>query len=319
MLTNSIKENWVQIFAYTVIILGIVVGVVLSCYAGFFHLGAPIDKNMAAQYGGFIGPIVGLFFTLAGIILVFGTLQQQTTIIKAQTKSLDNVKLQEISSLVNEYNNRYKEQIDTLINFELYTIDHLSKNLKTTITPEEQLNIAMNIVIFYTAPYSYHVNDPLRMEHKYTGLFRLIDYIIQTINLESQNEKFYLSSRQLFLSLLSDSEIKMIAYYYYLVHDIVFENKTNVAKSNGFFNLEIAFNDDFRRNLDPTKGHFSRITKEIIRKNLHLLGDIFDDQKSTDHEVIGKYKMINNVKDGNMVFQDPKLNKAYIFNLATLC
>ncbi|MFH2032183.1 MAG: hypothetical protein ABIJ40_16430, partial [Bacteroidota bacterium] len=69
--------SWRYTFALVVTIIGLALLVFFSFHSTYFNFSFNIDSKLANEFGGFIGGLIGSLFSLAGILLLFETLNSQ--------------------------------------------------------------------------------------------------------------------------------------------------------------------------------------------------------------------------------------------------
>jgi hypothetical protein len=71
------KANWTVILAVTLSVIGTVLIITFALDRSFNDGSGVINPMLASQFGSFIGGLVGSFFSLAGILLIYETISRQ--------------------------------------------------------------------------------------------------------------------------------------------------------------------------------------------------------------------------------------------------
>lgn len=214
-------------------------------------------ESFAVYFNGTTGT---LFSILAGILLYL-TLKSQNR------QNTENTFFNYLNTFSKE-----KEAISLkLIDIEKKMQEEIHKNQKVEKGSEEEkskkteyLNYLKKIFI---ADYSKSTKTP-RLNDEYSKYFRSIGTFTQLItnsNLPYEDQK---RIADIFLSNFSDSEIKMICYYYYLLFDIINSSDKNLTSDNyvkksKIFEGDLKLSDDFLHNYDPRQGDFEKELEEI--------------------------------------------------------
>jgi hypothetical protein len=245
------------------IVIGICVTLLPTIIFGFKFFFNPISdsptdwETFAVYLSGTTGTLSSIF---AGWLLYL-TLKSQNK------QSVENSFFNYLETFSKEKEDIGKKFI--LFDKEMYEQIHKKERVQSG-SQEEKLKKAQYLNYVkdrFIAGYSLNSRTP-RLNDEYNKFFRSITNFGHLIYGSDLDKKDRERLRDIFLSIFSDAEIKLICYYYYLLFDII--NSTdkdftsnNHVRNSGLFDGSLNFSDDFLHNFDPREGHFNEVLEEL--------------------------------------------------------
>lgn len=275
---KKINNNIARNIAIVIILFGIGLVCFFTTVRNYIDPTLPFSLDVLAKCGDFIGGTLGTLVTLAGILLIIPTIVQQKEMISQQEEM---IRKQHLDSSFNAFFEMLKvfkiEQQETRVLIEEIETECLrsplcSSNYKKN-PPNGFLAIYSNILYVYLRDYSLlKSNEPLEIEPFLTSYLRSFDQFIIRIGEEKNIEQKRLLEDTL-LFMISDSEFKMMCYYYYMVHDLVYsgnsyenyERKYSVLKS---LYGRVKMNGTFRIDIQPWDNGFLKLSLNTIKQYL---------------------------------------------------
>lgn len=212
-----------------------------------------INSDKFSDFGSFFGGFIGTIVASLGFWYV----------LKSYSHQIFQQDLETITKIIEQL-----RKLADKIDFDSGSISlqrevHRDHKVKTEAEIQGKKSEYFNwLKRYYVSGYSIGEPTP-RVDNKFSHFFRLFESVVELIQ-SIQNETDKKKVKTLFLATFSDSEIKMISYYYYLFRDKIFPNTKSVVKESeileGHVFRDLKFSDDFLHNFDPrlAKNHFNK-------------------------------------------------------------
>ncbi|HTF16635.1 MAG TPA: hypothetical protein VK658_01110 [Chryseolinea sp.] len=211
-------------------------------------------------FGAFSALINGfaLLATAFAGIYIFRTYHQQVKEIAENRlfKELDNFAQDKI---------QVGKGMDDVINSLHTSVEQTIKNeYGKSVPPKDKLVswYFSNLELEFIRDYSIQSQTP-RLKPYYVNYFKHINTICYLFIdlIDNGHADHFKHLRSILLSRMSEGELKMVCYYYYLFYDVVNSRDQNFTcenpvKISKVFEDNLHFSDDFSRNLDPRENHF---------------------------------------------------------------
>lgn len=233
------KTKITKIFAFTFTIAGIIIlGIIIVCAIyqkeDFFTKGGALDLQKGNNLGGFVGGFAGVFFTLAGVLLLYRTLQLQReefskTQVAITTQQFEttlfnmlNVLHNIVLSLDGEFKvgtdykmfsgyryfqkclDELKERITVLVGNRADLVIEKVRNLEEILTTDYS-NLESELSIAYADFYKQHHTE---LGHYFRYLYNIIKFVLDNRELEDDKRKYL----NLVQAQLSNQELGMVFY-----------------------------------------------------------------------------------------------------------